>query len=188
MENNEENVVRSFKQQTVMGQMLNEEMSSPAIKGHKSVTVQQTEQGVIANPHILDNADEVLQKMLKVMPKDKVLQLMNQVNKDTSKLNEFYLGDENDEYNNNVIDLSQEDDSDDNNSYRREEMYFERELKQLPIFNKSIKICQKCKCECVSNAKFCSECGQSLFPKHCTQCGFKFLGMEKFCSECGEKR
>lgn len=54
--------------------------------------------------------------------------------------------------------------------------------------NTSGKICQKCNTNNLDTAKFCQQCGTSIFSSSCTQCGVTLLPDAKFCPQCGKSR
>jgi membrane protease subunit (stomatin/prohibitin family) len=45
--------------------------------------------------------------------------------------------------------------------------------------------CPQCGTANAADAKFCSNCGTALGPKHCTNCGAELPSDAKFCSDCG---
>ena len=61
-------------------------------------------------------------------------------------------------------------------------------LKNTDSDVETTKLCNKCKIELFSQAKFCTACGASQIVKFCTQCGYHFGSEEKFCPECGTQR
>lgn len=48
------------------------------------------------------------------------------------------------------------------------------------------KACAQCGVQVPSDARFCSQCGESLGPGRCTGCNSELIAGMKFCPECGK--